>query len=326
MGTIAGNDGRLDEANGCALHLQRLKRRVCTEQGQTMFFFVVAFWTLFLFLAFVVNLGQAINRRVMLQMVADAGAWTGAAKQAQVLNSLSKLNDAEKNWIYTPTQVLSVDFTVTLEPLAVVAEYLWKIGNGVYKTMFTLRNQTGNMDAVGAAMDVTEKNANELFHGESLDYVNMKYAYLATELMTTKKVEKMAGSNTEFVGIYWIGADTHTVDLSEVWNIAEDNHKIVNFLWWVKAPAVGGPVLPSIFRIPQMTAVALAKPTNGSLDPENGGNAHSHGYVVRMIPLSYLKDSSYWGYPATMLTMAQMGGDAGNLMLGLNNPLAKIYH
>lgn len=305
--------------------------RFKSARGQTTIFFIAAFWTLFLFLAFVVNLGQAINRRAMLQMVADSGAWTGAAKQAQVLNTLSDLNDDEKNWIYTPAQILSGVFVITIEPLGGIANTLWKVGNGIYKVVFLLRNQMGNVEAVSKAIEVTRKNNQELFPNESLDYVSNQWFYAATKLIETKKVSKMGGSSQQFVAVYWIGLNTYNVDLSEVWNIAEDNHKIVNFLWWVRAPETGGHILPSIFRIPSMTAVAIAKPTGGSLDPENGGSAHSNGYKVRMIPLSYLKKSDYFSYMATILTFAQMGGDAGNLMVGVYTPIstpagAKILH
>lgn len=305
--------------------------RFKSERGQTTIFFIAAFWTLFLFLAFVVNLGQAINRRAMLQMVADSGAWTGAAKQAQVLNTLSDLNDDEKNWIYTPAQILSGGFVLTVEPLGGIAQVLWNVGNGIYKVVFLLRNQMGNVEAVSKALEVTRKNNQELFPNESLDYVSSQWIYAAAKLIETKKVSKMAGSSTEYVAVYWIGANTYNVDLSEVWNIAEDNHKIVNFLWWVRAKETGGHILPSIFRIPSMTAVALAKPTGGSLDPENGGSAHSKGYKVRMLPLSYLKKSDYLTYLATILTFAQMGADAGKLMVGIYTPIstplgAKIVH
>lgn len=301
--------------------------RLRAERGQTTVFFVVAFMTLFMFLAFVVNLGQAVNRRVMLQMIADAGAWTGAARQAQYLNSMSDLNDAEKNYVYTPAQILSGYFSVTVEPLGGLAKVLWDVGNNLYKIWFKYRfNQLGNQQAVKAAIDVTEKNAAQLFKGEKLEHVSSSFPYLAAELMDVKAVQKMAGASTQYVAIYWIGVNTYQVDLSEVWYIANDNHKIVNFFWWVRAPGVGGPVFPSLFKIPSMTAVALAKPTGGSLDPEDSGGAHGDGYKVRMIPVDYLKKSDYRSYTATMLTLAQMGGSMGDLMSGLYNPMGKIRH
>lgn len=306
-----------------------------SERGQTTIFFITAFWTLFMFLAFVVNLGHAVNRRVMLQMIADAGAWTGAAKQAQVLNTLSNLNDAEKNYIYTPAQIMSGYWTVTIEPFGAIANVLWQVGNGIYKIWFPLRNQFGNFEAVGAAIAVTDANAKELFPNESVDYVKIKALYLAAKLIQTKKVEKMAGASTEYIAFYPWGINTYNPDLSEVWDIADDNHPVVNFLWWVHVDERGGLVLPNIFRIPEMTAVALAKPTNGSLDPEDTSNAHSNGYVVRMIPVAYLKKSGYLSYLATTFTVAQLGlkhtTAVGKLMGGIYTPISigpinKILH
>ncbi len=43
-------------------------------------------FTLAMFVALVVNVGQLVNRRVALQVIADAGAWSGATVQAVQLN------------------------------------------------------------------------------------------------------------------------------------------------------------------------------------------------------------------------------------------------
>jgi hypothetical protein len=43
-------------------------------------------FTLTIFVALVVNVGQLVNRRVSLQLVADAGAWSGATVQAVQMN------------------------------------------------------------------------------------------------------------------------------------------------------------------------------------------------------------------------------------------------
>ena len=117
--------------------MQPAKKRLQNERGQTTIFFIAAFWTLFLFLAFVVNLGEAINRRVKLQMVADAGAWTGASKQASELNGLSDLNDYEHNFVFIPAALLSSYWTLTLEPLADISDILWEVGNPIYKGLFS---------------------------------------------------------------------------------------------------------------------------------------------------------------------------------------------
>jgi hypothetical protein len=308
--------------------------RLRSERGQTTLFFITAFWTLFLFLAFVVNLGQAVNRRVKLQMMADAGAWTGAAKQAQVLNSLIQINDAEKNFVFLPTQLMTVDFTVTIEPLGGIADMLWTIGNNIYKIAFKILNMSGNFQAVEAAKTVTVKNIEQLFPQEtgSIRYPSIG---IPLDMMEVEGVSKGEGENTMYEALYWIGVNDYTVDLSNVWYKAKSGHKIVNFFWWVHADETGGHVLPGVFRIPKMTAVALAKPTGGVLDPEDTTGAHSDGYKVRMIPVNYLKDSDYMGYLQTMATIAELAAAdpeaVGKLMIGINTPIstpieAKIVH
>ena len=57
-----------------------------SETGQTTALVAAMLFTLAMFVALVVNVGQLVNRRVALQVVADAGAWSGATVQAAQLN------------------------------------------------------------------------------------------------------------------------------------------------------------------------------------------------------------------------------------------------
>ena len=57
-----------------------------SEAGQTTAFVCAMLFTLTMFVALVVNVGQLVNRRVALQLVADSGAWSGATVQAVQLN------------------------------------------------------------------------------------------------------------------------------------------------------------------------------------------------------------------------------------------------
>jgi putative Flp pilus-assembly TadE/G-like protein len=296
------NDAILEATTGDSL-APPAARRLRSERGQTTLFFIAAFWTLFLFLAFIVNLGQAINRRVILQMIADSGAWSGATRQAQVLNSLYKLNWAEKWFVFTPTQLLTVDFTVTLDYLADIADPLWQIGNEIFKLAFAALNVSGNIQAVVDAQDVTDKNAGQLLNGMSLTYPPIGIPIIGDPryngIITVKGVSKGEGENTYYTGIYWIGVTEHHLDLSEAWYVKDSDMKnFINFFWWVSSPQTDGVVLPSVFKIPAMTAVALAKPTNGSIDPDNSD--YGGKFITRMLPVSYLNDSNYSNYDQTM--------------------------
>jgi hypothetical protein len=53
---------------------------------------VTMLWILVFFVAVVANVGQAVNRRIALQMVADAGAYTGGAVMATGWNHLAYWN------------------------------------------------------------------------------------------------------------------------------------------------------------------------------------------------------------------------------------------
>ena len=57
-----------------------------SESGQTTALVCAMLFTLTIFVALVVNVGQMVNRRVALQVIADTGAWTGATVQAAQLN------------------------------------------------------------------------------------------------------------------------------------------------------------------------------------------------------------------------------------------------
>lgn len=57
-----------------------------SEAGQTTALVCAMLFTLTIFVALVANVGQLVNRRVALQVVADTGAWSGATTQAIQLN------------------------------------------------------------------------------------------------------------------------------------------------------------------------------------------------------------------------------------------------
>jgi Flp pilus assembly protein TadG len=62
------------------------------ERGQTFVFVLTILFALFLIVAMSVNIGQAVNRRIMLQIAADAGAFTGASEMARGMNTIAEVN------------------------------------------------------------------------------------------------------------------------------------------------------------------------------------------------------------------------------------------
>ena len=64
-----------------------------SERGQSTPFFLCFLVLMTVMVGTMVNVGQAINRRMALQILADAGAWTGATNMAIGLNGLAEVNE-----------------------------------------------------------------------------------------------------------------------------------------------------------------------------------------------------------------------------------------
>ena len=64
-----------------------------SERGQSTPFFLCFLVLMTVMVGTMVNVGQAINRRIALQIAADAGAWTGATNMAIGMNALAEVND-----------------------------------------------------------------------------------------------------------------------------------------------------------------------------------------------------------------------------------------
>ncbi|MBI1874756.1 MAG: Tad domain-containing protein [Acidobacteria bacterium] len=59
------------------------------QSGQSTAMVVTMLFLLMLFVGVVVDVGQAVNRRIALQIVADTGAYTGASVMAVGLNQIA---------------------------------------------------------------------------------------------------------------------------------------------------------------------------------------------------------------------------------------------
>jgi hypothetical protein len=60
-----------------------------SERGQSTAMVIVMLWAFILVVGMVANVGQAVNRRIALQSVADTGAFTGATIMAEGLNYMA---------------------------------------------------------------------------------------------------------------------------------------------------------------------------------------------------------------------------------------------
>lgn len=291
---------------------ERLRRRLGDESGQTTFFVLCSFFTFFMFFALVANVGQAVNRRVLLQMVADTGAFSGASAQASALNTISTFNKVIDD-AFDVTTVLMLGWTIQYCGLD---EVITRIYQGIETIMSTLIRVTNHGGAAWAIMEaemVTRANIRHLFPDGTVHSPLDSFPSLlsspssmgtgASHIYNINQAWPALFSGVQLVRLkqkdvtkYWtcysypftFQAKSRNFKLS--WE-KENDDEVTRFYWWVTADPVDVLVLPKTAtmpfgfpQLPQMTAVALAKPVGGDIEP--GGEGAK--YVARMVPLSII--------------------------------------
>lgn len=144
--------------------------------------FVVMLWVLILFVALVANVGQAVNRRIALQVVADAGAYTGATRMAEGLNYMAFANGTiQEAWAYTTYEWNYGSFLSLYACEAYDAAYGTYMGAAsVPSTSFwAINSGYGGLEGGSSAgpyseaIRVSKYNAADLFPGEDLGYAEV---------------------------------------------------------------------------------------------------------------------------------------------------------
>ncbi len=132
-----------------------------SETGQTTVLVVAMLFTLTMFVALVANVGQLVNRRVALQLVADAGAWSGATVQAVQLNHYAFWSRMVQN-AYKNASAVSLNFTVGECDSSFAAVALF--GYAQSGMLRSVANFTGK--AYGEAYRHSLYNIDDLFPGD----------------------------------------------------------------------------------------------------------------------------------------------------------------
>ncbi len=145
-----------------------------SEAGQTTALVVAMLFTLAMFVGLVVNVGQLVNRRVALQVVADAGAWSGATAQAVQLNHYAFWSRLMQN-AYTNASGVSFNFRFS-ECWSGVAAALM-----VVKANASMLGAVGKFTnaAYGEARSHSLFNIDDLFPGERNNFAFSTMAGLA---------------------------------------------------------------------------------------------------------------------------------------------------
>lgn len=305
---------------------KHLKGRLREESGQTTIFVLCTFFTFFMFFALVANVGQAVNRRVLLQMVADAGAFSGASAQAVGLNTISEFNQIiDTSWDIT--QGLMLYFTFQICGVDDVITTIYQVIEGIMSVMIRVTNHASGPWALMEAEMVTRENIADLFpdgsvhsplesfssiltgSGSGTHVNNMREAWPALfESLSLVKLEQDSVTKS------WICYEPPfeimskgPKDFNLPWE-KEEAEQVTRFYWWVTADPVDALVFPKTAamplgfpQVPGMTAVALAKPVGGDVAPDDEGAE----YVAKLIPLSTI-NASFAGLSGGLQSLSEV--------------------
>lgn len=294
------------------------------QRGQIVPFVTILLPTLLLFVALVVNVGQAVNRRVAVQLMADTSAFSGATVMAVHLNRMAWANkQIQRAW--NPLTIATGSFFASPFHCGLVSwvPSVYNIAAGGLRIVIEAFNRSGNYRARNWARNVAfgdTGNGPELFPGE--------HQQLRGDFWTSPGV--ISGDN---IVPGWIDNLEPLLDLSEVPDDTEANTdwkvpfldytsrksavwtcvvtyvppvvapQSSNFIVWVKedsepetflaaitAPETPARMFPGVFgKLPEMHAIAAAKPIGGSI-----AEGRSE-YVVSLVPVG----SAFW--PTSMV-------------------------
>ena len=253
------------------------------ERGQALPFMLVWILVAVAFIAATVTVGQAVNRRSGLQLLADAGAYTGATTMAVGLNSLAKVN-RELIRLWDRTDLILTDGVpcpISDATVQVYDELARELGH-TYESL----NRRWQSHPAGEAKRVTYFNIYDLFPGERQAAFRMGETDRQMGLSLQRDANVLVPSVRETRFKVWactylkvVQPRAHEFEV----HYRRSGREVQSFAWVVRSP-VGTPLLgASLFgpdAMPPMVAAAVAKPVGGSI--EDGRPT----YVSKMIALS----------------------------------------
>ncbi|MCX6552465.1 MAG: pilus assembly protein TadG-related protein [Acidobacteria bacterium] len=270
------------------------------ERGQTFPFVITLLFAFFVLTAVVINVGQAVNRRVFVQIAADAGAFTGATEMARGLNTIAQLNGTLQQAWGKLTDATK-GFSVTSCKASEMGVSGYNRVYGATSTMITLVNKGYGKRAQAEANRVTTYNAMDLFPGEEVemgevDSVN-GFASPRPKDKVVDLMEVPSGTAPQFPAssvakkrANWLCLAPAPVKQSGTFGLwfQKVPGNPVGFVWVVKAPATKARVFDSFFGgniVPKITAVAAAKPVGGNIKEAK------EKYVTKFIPVRDIRGS-----------------------------------
>ncbi len=280
------------------------------ESGQSTAMVLSMLMIFILLVAMVVNVGQAVNRRIALQIVADAGAFTGATIMAEGLNYMAYAN----SFIHDLWGAFTIGWRAaqiagsTCKGLTAVVG-LYSAARAPFAAVYETINRVYSLYPYAEAWRVSQYNLDDLFPKEDKSKFSFREVDFsagvaclsgtaglcrdAASLMDSRQVRDGTRAEgtppalfsserrrtqpcTQFA-IPPIAVQTWTTD---VWFERSDTAPRY-FVWRVQAPAVKALMFDWYFgpnAIPEMKAVGVAKPVGGEI---KRGRSR---YVAKLVP------------------------------------------
>jgi hypothetical protein len=284
------------------------------ERGQSTAFVVTLLMVLVFFVSMVVNVGQAVNRRIALQIVADAGAFTGGTRMAEGLNYIAFANGVIQDWWAMTTDAWAVASLIPPPGTCSAFDAINSAYKGIYQVYnvpIQIINYTYSNIPYTEAKRVSTYNIRDMFPDESTSKFSFKEAKLSPDvgmilpsrdlinLMSLQEVSDGTDPETSYPAVFPLGpgaTSNHTQPcwttcgifpcvLPESWSFPlwykKSSTSTKYFVWLVKAPKTKGLMFDRYFGvdlIPEMWAVAVSRPVGGNIQK---GDAR---YTVQMMP------------------------------------------
>jgi hypothetical protein len=260
-----------------------------------------------LVVAMVVNVGQAVNRRIALQMVADTGAFTGASAMAEGLNYMAYANSViQDEWAVFTVAFVAVAVLTAQCGAIQAAINTYKAFRAPFAVAYEVINRFYANWPYMEARRISELNVDQLFPGERgrrqfsfrevdlLPEGGLGTIPLKRDLMAAMESEQVPDGTRPVTDLPSAFNSRRRITLPclvkivptirtfnmDVW-FRKRGRDVKYFVWWVRVKETKALMFNSFFGpIPPMTAVAVAKPVNGSLVR---GESE---YVTKLVPAS----------------------------------------
>ncbi len=146
--------------------------RYRSQRGQSTALVITMLMVFVMFTSMVVNVGQAVNRKIALQLVADAGAFTGGTRMAEGLNYIAYANGAIQDLWRLATVAWAVADVLPPPGTCKALDFInstYKAAYEVYNVPIQILNRAYANIPYVEAKRVSEYNIADLFPGEAMN-------------------------------------------------------------------------------------------------------------------------------------------------------------